>query len=1141
MAKKLLSEAYQEFLDGQLNKRIQDYVSSRIDDTGKIIKEGVTQADIDDWIENGIKKSFYRDLNSVQGQIHYQQDFFKQLNKSRTPLNIGGKNYMLSGNMNYEWDPDTKLYSSKVSLHPLDIPEGDKVINYNLEDWIGSSKYNLEIPGIDAAYSSNLNKIINNPNISISDMTNNEIKQRWTDVRNSVKNGKTFEWSNSDEILGKPQKMIRLQQGKGSYRTSRPIREPKQVGPKRGDQFYNPKTKRQFVYDGPDDIVTGGHNLISDQGHVWLSYMDELEPGPGPGRNPLDYDTVKKYNDTLTEMSVLAADRDRRQYKDPEKYFEQLQNNIKDLKRYEREVKKQIKNHRMETGDYKRMKYLESQVDRYYKDNPDKQRKQLKRQEKKARKEVKKIEKQTDKELKKLEKKHQERKQVEAERKATEDSKNVSQPIDKEVTEPQTEGKTVEETIKNTSEVVQEKVDNVTDDIINADIENISIQAPNVMNDEYIKQAINNQTKNIEVGTAERFDTNETFEDFYEGIEQVRKERQKLEPERPEISPEVVKTEPPKPEIPDNENMSSQSTNPKKGYVDWMDDVYPESVSPIVMESDHIDVVRKWANATDEGLEDYIKTLENDYAPESIKFIKSDLYENRDRAKKILETRANAFTGPGVEQSSAHKNLYTKTSNTGVKSEMAKMPLSEDEIAKLVNNTAANVMNDLGIEEDFLVNTVFGQIEQAGLKGTSSIYDADINIDNIWASAQHKNRKRKIDEFRKQHPEMNEDEFTDWMFDHSELLNTTAEELAEEIQETVAHETRHYWQRTNKEAHEQMNGKHQGNFKSYEDYLNNELEIDARNYAKDYMERQKNINTNTSQQNMNSGNTKSNTNTTDNIDIDDLSPEEQARKILDENLEYQKNKNRFGNTEFSTDIDGGPMINSANMPNGANYNPNKYLDNGYQLKEIQSISDDGNTIITNSNYTNRTTVPPTGGGGGGKGPRGGGGNGGSGNGGGPTSPNNLTPNGPNGNGANKVASRLDELKNMGKFEMLMTAGNVLGAISDYKDARREGHGVVSSALKAGVNFAIEEALGNWSLLYHGAKWLPKGIIKGTEALYKENRKMNSAANVQVFGGAQFQDTQQLATMRQSGMEMAKMAQYNLQQTLMGQEATYLHR
>ena len=38
-----------------------------------------------------------------------------------------------------------------------------------------------------------------------------------------------------------------------------------------------------------------------------------------------------------------------------------------------------------------------------------------------------------------------------------------------------------------------------------------------------------------------------------------------------------------------------------------------------------------------------------------------------------------------------------------------------------------------------------------------------------------------------------------------------------------------------------------------------------------------------------------------------------------------------------------------------------------------------------------------------------------------------------------------------------------------------------------------------------------------EDKYKENRKMNSAANFQAFGNANFQDTQQLATMRQSGL------------------------
>lgn len=144
-------------------------------------------------------------------------------------------------------------------------------------------------------------------------------------------------------------------------------------------------------------------------------------------------------------------------------------------------------------------------------------------------------------------------------------------------------------------------------------------------------------------------------------------------------------------------------------------------------------------------------------------------------------------------------------------------------------------------------------------------------------------------------------------------------------------------------------------------------------------------------------------------------------------------------------------------------------------------------------------------------------------------------------GKTGINKYLDDFKNMGFMEKVMTLGNVAGAVSDYKNARREGHGVVSSAIRAGTEFALGEALGMYYPLYLLAKEAPGLVIKGTEMLYKENRKMNSAANQQVFGGAQFQDTQQLATMRQSGMEMAKMAQYNLQQSLMGQEASFLHR
>lgn len=140
-----------------------------------------------------------------------------------------------------------------------------------------------------------------------------------------------------------------------------------------------------------------------------------------------------------------------------------------------------------------------------------------------------------------------------------------------------------------------------------------------------------------------------------------------------------------------------------------------------------------------------------------------------------------------------------------------------------------------------------------------------------------------------------------------------------------------------------------------------------------------------------------------------------------------------------------------------------------------------------------------------------------------------------------VESGAKGLGKLGTMDKIMSGVNVLGAIGDYKTARRKGHGVISSAVRAGAQFAIYEALGLWALPVTLLQHTPGAIIKGADMLYKENRRMNSAANNQIFGDAEFMDTQQLATMRQSGMEMAKMAQYNLQQTLMGNEATYLHR
>lgn len=138
-----------------------------------------------------------------------------------------------------------------------------------------------------------------------------------------------------------------------------------------------------------------------------------------------------------------------------------------------------------------------------------------------------------------------------------------------------------------------------------------------------------------------------------------------------------------------------------------------------------------------------------------------------------------------------------------------------------------------------------------------------------------------------------------------------------------------------------------------------------------------------------------------------------------------------------------------------------------------------------------------------------------------------------------VERGLSKLKKASKLDIAMSS---IGAISKYKDSRKQGRGVMSSVARAGVDFAASQLMGTG--LYMGLaafRAAPKALVTGAMYLQNEVRQMNTASRFRVFGDANFQDSDQLATMRQSGMEMAKMANYNLEQTLMGNEARYLHK
>lgn len=128
---------------------------------------------------------------------------------------------------------------------------------------------------------------------------------------------------------------------------------------------------------------------------------------------------------------------------------------------------------------------------------------------------------------------------------------------------------------------------------------------------------------------------------------------------------------------------------------------------------------------------------------------------------------------------------------------------------------------------------------------------------------------------------------------------------------------------------------------------------------------------------------------------------------------------------------------------------------------------------------------------------------------------------------------------MGKSAAIGLGINAAFSVSDYNTARKEGSSMVGSAAKAATTFAMGEVLGMGMLPFMLAPAIPGMAMAGAENIGKYQRQMNKDARRLPFANAQFNDHSQAFTMRQAGMQLAQNSQYNLQQTLMGNEASYL--
>lgn len=127
-------------------------------------------------------------------------------------------------------------------------------------------------------------------------------------------------------------------------------------------------------------------------------------------------------------------------------------------------------------------------------------------------------------------------------------------------------------------------------------------------------------------------------------------------------------------------------------------------------------------------------------------------------------------------------------------------------------------------------------------------------------------------------------------------------------------------------------------------------------------------------------------------------------------------------------------------------------------------------------------------------------------------------------------------KKIGGVSTVMAA---YGGITEYGDSRDKGYSKTASVGRAAVDYALGEALGWKMMALPIVTSIPKAAIKGGQSLDRMSRQMEQRSAGGAFNTAYFNDTQQTYTMRQAGMELAKKSQYNLQQTMMGNEAQYL--
>ena len=120
-------------------------------------------------------------------------------------------------------------------------------------------------------------------------------------------------------------------------------------------------------------------------------------------------------------------------------------------------------------------------------------------------------------------------------------------------------------------------------------------------------------------------------------------------------------------------------------------------------------------------------------------------------------------------------------------------------------------------------------------------------------------------------------------------------------------------------------------------------------------------------------------------------------------------------------------------------------------------------------------------------------------------------------------------------------GSTYLGVTGYKERRSEGKGRVGSAIETGADLIMMDAMGfGLTIGLQAARAIPKLAVSGYMKAGSMARSMDRMSINAPFANSTFVDSKQAYTMRQAGMQLAEVSKYNLQQTLMGNEASSMH-